>query len=253
MFGKLGLRVIQTVNTHPSSKHSASHIDMVETDTCYLCGYCSNGKSTYMNMAIGVTGKDVSNILNGPARDDNALVTISPTTRLIVGRELSTNSQVQRSSLSRFKALTTGNPIATVTSIERCYLQWGVKLQRLNDIPRFVGRDNAIDSRLIIRFRYVRPSTRLLRWRQDKDLTSYSVDELVNDGYKDFGVGWVHATHLNVTGTWVPIRSSWWFKVWVPKHWSSVEIRIRCLIAETSDDVDIFYENSQILDSSTKN
>ncbi len=39
--------------------HLASHINMVETDTCYFVGTGGNGKSTYMNMAIGVTGKDV--------------------------------------------------------------------------------------------------------------------------------------------------------------------------------------------------
>ena len=175
--------------------------------------------------------------------DDNALVTISPTTRLIVGHELPTNYKFNGLALSRFKALTTGNPI----SVNRKYLSnvvisnRGVKLQATNDIPRFVGRDNAIDSRLII------VDFGTFDHRHDfsvgdkiKDLTNYSVDELVGDGYKDFGVDEFYATHLNALVHEFQFGSVDDLKL----EFSNIEAQLKseydALIAETSDDVDIF-------------
>ena len=224
--------------------HLASHIGYGGNRYMLFVGTGGNGKSTYMNMAIGVTGKDVYQTFSmDQLIDDNALVTISPTTRLIVGHELPTNYKFNGLALSRFKALTTGNPI----SVNRKYLSnvvisnRGVKLQATNDIPRFVGRDNAIDSRLII------VDFGTFDHRHDfsvgdkiKDLTSYSVDELVGDGYKDFGVDEFYATHLNALVHEFQFGSVDDLKL----EFSNIEAQLKseydALIAETSDDVDIF-------------
>ena len=224
--------------------HLASHIGYGGNRYMLFVGTGGNGKSTYMNMAIGVTGKDVYQTFSmDQLVDDNALVTISPTTRLIVGHELPTNYKFNGLALSRFKALTTGNPI----SVNRKYLSnvvisnRGVKLQATNDIPRFVGRDNAIDSRLII------VDFGTFDHRHDfsvgdkiKDLTSYSVDELVGDGYKDFGVDEFYATHLNALVHEFHFNSLADLKL----EFSNIEAQLKseydALIAETSDDVDIF-------------
>lgn len=224
--------------------HLASHIGHGGNRYMLFVGTGGNGKSTYMNMAIGVTGKDVYQTFSmDQLVDDNALVTISPTTRLIVGHELPTNYKFNGLALSRFKALTTGNPI----SVNRKYLSnvvisnRGVKLQATNDIPRFVGRDNAIDSRLII------VDFGTFDHRHDfsvgdkiKDLTSYSVDELVGDGYKDFGVDEFYATHLNALVHEFQFGSVDDLKL----EFSNIEAQLKseydALIAETSDDVDIF-------------
>ena len=224
--------------------HLASHIGYGGNRYMLFVGTGGNGKSTYMNMAIGVTGKDVYRTFSmDQLVDDNALVTISPTTRLIVGHELPTNYKFNGLALSRFKALTTGNPI----SVNRKYLSnvvisnRGVKLQATNDIPRFVGRDNAIDSRLII------VDFGTFDHRHDfsvgdkiKDLTSYSVDELVGDGYKDFGVDEFYATHLNALVHEFQFGSVDDLKL----EFSNIEAQLKseydALIAETSDDVDIF-------------
>ena len=224
--------------------HLASHIGYGGNRYMLFVGTGGNGKSTYMNMAIGVTGKDVYQTFSmDQLVDDNALVTISPTTRLIVGHELPTNYKFNGLALSRFKALTTGNPI----SVNRKYLSnvvisnRGVKLQATNDIPRFVGRDNAIDSRLII------VDFGTFDHRHDfsvgdkiKDLTSYSVDELVGDGYKDFGVDEFYATHLNALVHEFQFGSVDDLKL----EFSNIEAQLKseydALIAETSADVDIF-------------
>ena len=224
--------------------HLASHIGYGGNRYMLFVGTGGNGKSTYMNMAIGVTGKDVYQTFSmDQLVDDNALVTISPTTRLIVGHELPTNYKFNGLALSRFKALTTGNPI----SVNRKYLSnvvisnRGVKLQATNDIPRFVGRDNAIDSRLII------VDFGTFDHRHDfsvgdkiKDLTSYSVDELVGDGYKDFGIDEFYATHLNALVHEFQFSSVDDLKL----EFSNIEAQLKseydALIAETSDDVDIF-------------
>lgn len=224
--------------------HLASHIGYGGNRYMLFVGTGGNGKSTYMNMAIGVTGKDVYQTFSmDQLVDDNALVTISPTTRLIVGHELPTNYKFNGLALSRFKALTTGNPI----SVNRKYLSnvvisnRGVKLQATNDIPRFVGRDNAIDSRLII------VDFGTFDHRHDfsvgdkiKDLTRYSVDELVGDGYKDFGVDEFYATHLNALVHEFQFSSVDDLKL----EFSNIEAQLKseydALIAETSDDVDIF-------------
>lgn len=224
--------------------HLASHIGYGGNRYMLFVGTGGNGKSTYMNMAIGVTGKDVYQTFSmDQLVDDNALVTISPTTRLIVGHELPTNYKFNGLALSRFKALTTGNPI----SVNRKYLSnvvisnRGVKLQATNDIPRFVGRDNAIDSRLII------VDFGTFDHRHDfsvgdkiKDLTNHSVDELVGDGYKDFGVDEFYATHLNALVHEFQFSSVDDLKL----EFSNIEAQLKseydALIAETSDDVDIF-------------
>ena len=224
--------------------HLASHIGYGGNRYMLFVGTGGNGKSTYMNMAIGVTGKDVYQTFSmDQLVDDNALVTISPTTRLIVGHELPTNYKFNGLALSRFKALTTGNPI----SVNRKYL-WnvvisnrGVKLQATNDIPRFVGRDNAIDSRLII------VDFGTFDHRHDfsvgdkiKDLTRYSVDELVGDGYKDFGVDEFYATHLNALVHEFQFSSVDDLKLEFSNIESQLKSEYDALIAETSDDVDIF-------------
>ena len=224
--------------------HLASHIGYGGNRYMLFVGTGGNGKSTYMNMAIGVTGKDVYQTFSmDQLVDDNALVTISPTTRLIVGHELPTNYKFNGLALSRFKALTTGNPI----SVNRKYLSnvvisnRGVKLQATNDIPRFVGRDNAIDSRLII------VDFGTFDHRHDfsvgdkiKDLTNHSVDELVGDGYKDFGVDEFYATHLNALVHEFKFGSVDDLKL----EFSNIEAQLKseydALIAETSDDVDVF-------------
>ena len=224
--------------------HLASHIGYGGNRYMLFVGTGGNGKSTYMNMAIGVTGKDVYQTFSmDQLVDDNALVTISPTTRLIVGHELPTNYKFNGLALSRFKALTTGNPI----SVNRKYLSnvvisnQGVKLQATNDIPRFVGRDNAIDSRLII------VDFGTFDHRHDfsvgdkiKDLTNHSVDALVGDGYKDFGVDEFYATHLNALVHEFQFGSVDDLKL----EFSNIEAQLKseydALIAETSDDVDIF-------------
>lgn len=224
--------------------HLASHIGYGGNRYMLFVGTGGNGKSTYMNMAIGVTGKDVYQTFSmDQLVDDNALVTISPTTRLIVGHELPTNYKFNGLALSRFKALTTGNPI----SVNRKYLSnvvisnRGVKLQATNDIPRFVGRDNAIDSRLII------VDFGTFDHRHDfsvgdkiKDLTSYSVDELVGDGYKDFGVDEFYATHLNALVHEFQFSSVDDLKLEFSNIESQLKSEYDALIAETSDDVDIF-------------
>lgn len=224
--------------------HLASHIGYGGNRYMLFVGTGGNGKSTYMNMAIGVTGKDVYQTFSmDQLVDDNALVTISPTTRLIVGHELPTNYKFNGLALSRFKALTTRNPI----SVNRKYLSnvvisnRGVKLQATNDIPRFVGRDNAIDSRLII------VDFGTFDHRHDfsvgdkiKDLTSYSVDELVGDGYKDFGVDEFYATHLNALVHEFQFGSVDDLKLEFSNIESQLKSEYDALIAETSDDVDIF-------------
>lgn len=224
--------------------HLASHIGYGGNRYMLFVGTGGNGKSTYMNMAIGVTGKDVYQTFSmDQLVDDNALVTISPTTRLIVGHELPTNYKFNGLALSRFKALTTGNPI----SVNRKYLSnvvisnRGVKLQATNDIPRFVGRDNAIDSRLII------VDFGTFDHRHDfsvgdkiKDLTNHSVDELVGDGYKDFGVDEFYATHLNALVHEFQFSSVDDLKLEFSNIESQLKSEYDALIAETSDDVDIF-------------
>lgn len=224
--------------------HLASHIGYGGNRYMLFVGTGGNGKSTYMNMAIGVTGKDVYQTFSmDQLVDDNALVTISPTTRLIVGHELPTNYKFNGLALSRFKALTTGNPI----SVNRKYLSnvvisnRGVKLQATNDIPRFVGRDNAIDSRLII------VDFGTFDHRHDfsvgdkiKDLTNHSVDELVGDGYKDFGVDEFYATHLNALVHEFQFGSVDDLKLEFSNIESQLKSEYDALIAETSDDVDIF-------------
>lgn len=224
--------------------HLASHIGYGGNRYMLFVGTGGNGKSTYMNMAIGVTGKDVYQTFSmDQLVDDNALVTISPTTRLIVGHELPTNYKFNGLALSRFKALTTGNPI----SVNRKYLSnvvisnRGVKLQATNDIPRFVGRDNAIDSRLII------VDFGTFDHRHDfsvgdkiKDLTSYTVDELVGDGYKDFGVDEFYAIHLNALVHEFQFSSVDDLKLEFSSIESQLKSEYEALIAETSDDVDIF-------------
>lgn len=224
--------------------HLASHIGYGGNRYMLFVGTGGNGKSTYMNMAIGVTGKDVYQTFSmDQLVDDNALVTISPTTRLIVGHELPTNYKFNGLALSRFKALTTGNPI----SVNRKYLSnvvisnRGVKLQATNDIPRFVGRDNAIDSRLII------VDFGTFDHRHDfsvgdkiKDLTNHSVDELVGDGYKDFGVNEFYATHLNALVHEFQFGSVDDLKLEFSNIESQLKSEYDALIAETSDDVDIF-------------
>ena len=224
--------------------HLASHIGYGGNRYMLFVGTGGNGKSTNMNMAIGVTRKHVNQTYSmDQLEDHNPLVTISPTTRLIVGHELPTNYKFNGLALSRFKALTTGNPI----SVNRKYLSnvvisnRGVKLQATNDIPRFVGRDNAIDSRLII------VDFGTFDHRHDfsvgdkiKDLTSYSVDELVGDGYKDFGVDEFYATHLNALVHEFQFGSVDDLKLEFSNIESQLKSEYDALIAETSDDVDIF-------------
>ena len=71
-------------------------------------------------------------------------------------------------------------------------------------------------------------------------MTSYTVDELVGDGYKDFGVDEFYATHLNALVHEFQFSSVDDLKLEFSSIESQLKSEYEALIAETSDDVDIF-------------
>lgn len=111
-----------------------------------------NGKSTYLYMLEKLaTGYFVSLNMN-EIIDDNKLVPVNGSTKLLVGHELSTKAKISGEAISRLKMIVTGDEFAINVKYEqaRNVFTKGVKIQATNTLPKVFENTPAITDRLNI-------------------------------------------------------------------------------------------------------
>lgn len=118
-----------------------------------LKGDGGNGKSTFLNILENLANPEYAIKLDlQDLMRDNALKDILPTTKIVLGHDMSTNSKVNSTMLSRFKEFTQGEGFQIEVKYkpnQLCYTH-GLKIQNTNSDIAFFENSRAIKRRLIV-------------------------------------------------------------------------------------------------------
>ena len=117
-----------------------------------IIGPGGNGKSVYLNILSKLaSGYDV-NLDIQDLTDDNKLIELDESTKLIVGHELSTNLKLSQNSISRMKQIATADPFKANVKFKdaRTIVTNAVKIQATNTLPKIFENNDAILRRIKI-------------------------------------------------------------------------------------------------------
>ena len=117
-----------------------------------IIGPGGNGKSVYLNILSKLaSGYDV-NLDIQDLTDDNKLIELDESTKLIVGHELSTNLKLSQNSISRMKQIATADPFKANVKFKdaRTIVTNAVKIQATNTLPKIFENNDAILRRVKI-------------------------------------------------------------------------------------------------------
>ena len=117
-----------------------------------IIGPGGNGKSVYLNMLSKLaSGYDV-NLDIQDLTDDNKLIELDESTKLIVGHELATNLKLSQNSISRMKQIATADPFKANVKFKdaRTIVTNAVKIQATNTLPKIFENNDAILRRVKI-------------------------------------------------------------------------------------------------------
>ena len=118
-----------------------------------LKGDGGNGKSTFLNILENLANPEYAVKLDmQDLMRDNSLKDILPTTKIVLGHDMSTNSKVNSTMLSRFKEFTQGEGFQIEVKYkpnQLCYTN-GLKIQNTNSDIAFFENSRAIKRRLIV-------------------------------------------------------------------------------------------------------
>lgn len=117
-----------------------------------IIGPGGNGKSVFLNILSKLaSGYDV-NLDIQDLTDDNKLIELDESTKLIVGHELSTNLKLSQNSISRMKQIATADPFKANVKFKdaRTIATNAVKIQATNTLPKIFENNDAILRRVKI-------------------------------------------------------------------------------------------------------
>lgn len=117
-----------------------------------IIGPGGNGKSVYLNILSKLaSGYDV-NLDIQDLTDDNKLIELDESTKLIVGHELATNLKLSQNSISRMKQIATADPFKANVKFKdaRTIVTNAVKIQATNTLPKIFENNDAILRRIKI-------------------------------------------------------------------------------------------------------
>ena len=117
-----------------------------------IIGPGGNGKSVYLNILSKLaSGYDV-NLDIQDLTDDNKLIELDESTKLIVGHELATNLKLSQNSISRMKQIATADPFKANVKFKdaRTIVTNAVKIQATNTLPKIFENNDAILRRVKI-------------------------------------------------------------------------------------------------------
>ena len=117
-----------------------------------IIGPGGNGKSVYLNILSKLaSGYDV-NLDIQDLTDDNKLIELEESTKLIVGHELATNLKLSQNSISRMKQIATADPFKANVKFKdaRTIVTNAVKIQATNTLPKIFENNDAILRRVKI-------------------------------------------------------------------------------------------------------
>lgn len=117
-----------------------------------IIGPGGNGKSVYLNILSKLaSGYDVSLDIQD-LTDDNKLIELDESTKLIVGHELATNLKLSQNSISRMKQIATADPFKANVKFKdaRTIVTNAVKIQATNTLPKIFENNDAILRRIKI-------------------------------------------------------------------------------------------------------
>lgn len=117
-----------------------------------VIGPGGNGKSVFLNILSKLaSGYDV-NLDIQDLTDDNKLIELDESTKLIVGHELATNLKLSQNSISRMKQIATADPFKANVKFKdaRTIVTNAVKIQATNTLPKIFENNDAILRRVKI-------------------------------------------------------------------------------------------------------
>lgn len=111
-----------------------------------------NGKSSYLNILEKLAGNYYVRLNMEEISDDNKLIKLNNTTKLILGHELETKSKFTSNTISRLKQLISGDYIKINVKYKdaRDVCNTGVKIQATNTLPKIFENTEAIMRRIKI-------------------------------------------------------------------------------------------------------
>lgn len=111
-----------------------------------------NGKSSYLNILEKLAGNYYVRLNMEEISDDNKLIKLNNTTKLILGHELETKSKFASNTISRLKQLISGDYIKINVKYKdaRDVCNTGVKIQATNTLPKIFENTEAIMRRIKI-------------------------------------------------------------------------------------------------------
>lgn len=109
-----------------------------------------NGKSSYLNILEKLAGNYYVRLNMEEISDDNKLIKLNNTTKLILGHELETKSKFASNTISRLKQLISGDYIKINVKYKdaRDVCNTGVKIQATNTLPKIFENTEAIMRRI---------------------------------------------------------------------------------------------------------
>lgn len=111
-----------------------------------------NGKSSFLNILEKLAGNYYVRLNMEEIADDNKLIGLNNTTKLILGHELETKSKFTSNTISRLKQLISGDYIKINVKYKdaRDVCNTGVKIQATNTLPKIFENTEAIMRRIKI-------------------------------------------------------------------------------------------------------
>ena len=111
-----------------------------------------NGKSSFLNILEKLAGNYYVRLNMDEIADDNKLIGLNNTTKLILGHELETKSKFTSNTISRLKQLISGDYIKINVKYKdaRDVCNTGVKIQATNTLPKIFENTEAIMRRIKI-------------------------------------------------------------------------------------------------------
>lgn len=111
-----------------------------------------NGKSSFLNILEKLAGNYYVRLNMEEISDDNKLIKLNNTTKLILGHELETKSKFASNTISRLKQLISGDYIKINVKYKdaRDVCNTGVKIQATNTLPKIFENTEAIMRRIKI-------------------------------------------------------------------------------------------------------
>lgn len=109
-----------------------------------------NGKSSFLNILEKLAGNYYVRLNMEEISDDNKLIKLNNTTKLILGHELETKSKFASNTISRLKQLISGDYIKINVKYKdaRDVYNTGVKIQATNTLPKIFENTEAIMRRI---------------------------------------------------------------------------------------------------------